>query len=167
MPIPAFLAGLFTGADNPISKLIGLIPNDNEREKARNEVVEHILSIVAANDAGQLEVNRVEAASSNVFVAGWRPFIGWVCGVALAWTYIGEPVATFALARAGYAGAPLPAVQTENLFELVLAMLGMSGLRSFEKYQGVADSIIRKRPKASRDASPPAATTPTRNFRRG
>lgn len=167
MPLPLFLAGLFTGADNPLSKLIGLIPNENEREKARSAVVDHILTIVAANDAGQLEVNKIEAGSSSLFVAGWRPFIGWVCGVAIAWAFIGQPVADFVLARTQYAGVALPKIETDYLMQLILAMLGMSGLRSFEKYQGVADSIIKPRRAAGRDASPPAAATQSKDFHRG
>lgn len=85
----------------------------------------------------QLEVNKVEAAHKSIFVAGWRPFIGWVCGAALAWSFIGYPIGEFIVALIG-SSADLPSVQTDSLFELVLGMLGLGGLRTFEKMKGVS-----------------------------
>ena len=86
---------------------------------------------------GQLEVNKAEAASSSAFVAGWRPFIGWVCGMGCAWNWIGLPVAKFGLAVAGHSLALDPADLSE-MMPLLLGMLGLGGLRSFEKVKGVA-----------------------------
>lgn len=85
----------------------------------------------------QLEVNKVEAAHKSIFVAGWRPFIGWVCGASLAWSFIGYPIGEFIVALIG-SSADLPSVQTDSLFELVLGMLGLGGLRTFEKMKGVS-----------------------------
>lgn len=86
---------------------------------------------------GQLEINKTEAAHKSIFVAGWRPFIGWVCGVALAWSFVGYPICEFVVALVGVS-VDLPTVQTESLFELVLGMLGLGGLRTFEKMKGVS-----------------------------
>jgi len=86
---------------------------------------------------GQLDVNKAEAASSSAFVAGWRPFIGWVCGMGCAWNWIGLPVAKFGLAVYGHPLDLQPADLSE-MMPLLLGMLGLGGLRSFEKVKGVA-----------------------------
>jgi hypothetical protein len=85
----------------------------------------------------QVEVNKVEAGHSSVFVAGWRPSIGWVCAAGLAWAFVVAPIASWSLMVLGIK-AELPAIQFDHLFELVLAMLGIGGLRTFEKLRGVA-----------------------------
>jgi hypothetical protein len=86
---------------------------------------------------GQLDINTAEASNPNVFVAGWRPFIGWVCGSACAWNWLLLPIAKFACA---YLGHPLnlsPADLTE-MWPLLAGMLGLGSLRTFEKVKGVA-----------------------------
>ena len=120
-----------------IDKALDLIPNENDRQRAKEDMERGILD--AANQAllGQLEINKVEAAHRSIFVAGWRPFIGWVCGAGIAWAFIGQPIANWAVEAFGL-GVPLPIIPTDNLMELVLAMLGMGGLRTFEKLRGVA-----------------------------
>jgi hypothetical protein len=85
----------------------------------------------------QADVNKVEAASTDRFVAGWRPFIGWVCGSALAWHYIGRPLAGWLLLIAGQP-ANIPAVELGDLIIILLGMLGLGGLRTTEKLKGAA-----------------------------
>jgi hypothetical protein len=84
---------------------------------------------------GQLEVNAAEAAHPSIFVAGWRPFIGWCCGLGFLWASIGHPIVGWiALAR----GWPVPpAIDTEVLLYVLGGMLGLGTLRSFEKTKGV------------------------------
>lgn len=82
--------------------------------------------------AGQLEVNKVEAAHSSLFVAGWRPFIGWVCGAALAYQFVIRPIVTWAVPSMGYTIAEMPGLD-DNLWELLTGMLGLGGLRTYEK----------------------------------
>lgn len=96
-----------------------------------------LLQMYQNGDLAQLEVNKVEAASSSVFVAGWRPAIGWVCGTACAWNWIGLPVAKLALAVAGYKLALAPADLSE-MMPVLMGMLGLGGLRTIEKINGVA-----------------------------
>jgi hypothetical protein len=114
-----------------------LIPDRAAAERAKAEMEQQL--VTAANQAAlaQVEVNKVEAAHSSVFVAGWRPSIGWVCAAGLAWAFVVAPVASWALMVLGVK-AELPAIQFDHLFELVLAMLGIGGLRTFEKLRGVA-----------------------------
>ena len=88
-------------------------------------------------DQSQAHVFEQEAASRNVFVAGWRPFIGWTCGSAFAWSYFLMPVCNFIL---GALGHPLVNVSFDmnTLTSVMYGLLGLGGLRTFEKIKGVA-----------------------------
>ena len=87
--------------------------------------------------SGQMEINKIEAASSSVFVAGWRPFAGWTCGIGLAYVSIIEPIARLIATLCGYEGA-FPAIDTTLTMQVLLGMLGMGGLRTLDKIKGVA-----------------------------
>ena len=87
--------------------------------------------------SGQMEINKVEAGSSSVFVAGWRPFAGWTCGIGLAYVSIIEPIARLIATLAGYTGI-FPAIDTTLTMQVLLGMLGMGGLRTLDKIKGVA-----------------------------
>jgi len=86
---------------------------------------------------GQLDVNKVEAASSSLFVAGWRPAIGWICGAAFAFKFIGGPAA-YVLSQ--WLGHPivLPNFDFTEMSTILLGMLGLGGLRTVEKVKGVS-----------------------------
>lgn len=86
---------------------------------------------------GQLDINKVEAASGSVFVAGWRPFIGWVCGAAFAYKFVLAPAAAFALTAAGHS-VVLPVLDFTEMLTVLLGLLGLGGLRTVEKIKGVA-----------------------------
>ena len=90
----------------------------------------------------QQEINKIEAQHRSVFVAGWRPFIGWVCGVSIAFYFIPQfALAAYIWASQSLASGQLlsyPSEGAEHLFELVLALLGMATLRSVEKFGKVA-----------------------------
>lgn len=83
----------------------------------------------------QIGVNQAEASSGSLFVAGWRPFIGWVCGAALVYQYIARPLITWGALAAGHTLPPMPGLD-ENLWQLLLGMLGLGGLRTVEKVKG-------------------------------
>lgn len=120
-----------------LDKLVDRIPDPNARAEAREQAESDLLKVVSDNIQGQLDINKVEAAHKSVFVAGWRPFIGWVCGVGLAWEFLGQPIALWVIAYQQIEMG-LPSVASEHLMELTLGMLGIAGLRSFEKLRGVA-----------------------------
>ena len=86
---------------------------------------------------GQMEINKAEAANPSVFVSGWRPFIGWVCGAACAWNWIGLPMAK---ALAVYHQVPfaLSPADLSEMMPVLIGLLGLGGLRTVEKIQGVA-----------------------------
>jgi hypothetical protein len=88
-------------------------------------------------DKAQTDVNAVEAANPNIFVSGWRPFIAWVCGVALAFNYL-TPYIGWLVASVFHQSIPMPPKLDGSLTELVTAMLGLAGMRSWEKYKGLA-----------------------------
>jgi hypothetical protein len=85
----------------------------------------------------QIAVNQAEAASSNLFVAGWRPFIGWTCGAAFAYKFVLAPAAAFALTAAGHP-IELPVLDFTEMSTVLLGMLGIGALRTVEKVKGVA-----------------------------
>jgi len=109
------------------------VPDPEARAKAEAD----LRNSLQAWDKGQTDVNAVEAASSSVFVAGWRPFIGWCCGVALAYQYVVTPIVMW-LAAMAHLALPMPPKLDDTLWQLVFAMLGLGGLRSYEKVMGVA-----------------------------
>jgi len=109
-----------------------VIPDKAEREKAQAELVKMQLNGELQQLAGQLDINKTEAQHQSVFVAGWRPFIGWVCGVALCYQFVLRPVITWAVPSLGYTVAEMPGLD-DNLWELMFGMLGLGGLRSYEK----------------------------------
>lgn len=124
---------------DPISAGIDLVktavdkiwPDAGEADRRK---IETIVTLTTA----QLAVNQAEASNASVFVAGWRPFIGWICGASLAYTYIGYPVLLWAGALWFPQISPPSLMNDDMLLELVLGMLGLGGLRTFEKLKGVA-----------------------------
>ena len=80
----------------------------------------------------QIEVNKVEAISNSLFVSGWRPFVGWTCGVALCYHFVLQPFLTFVLYSFGQQ-ITLPTFDMGTLTTILMGMLGLGGLRSYEK----------------------------------
>ena len=103
----------------------------------KSEVEKQQLAAAVMVVQGQLDINKVEAANPSVFVSGWRPFIGWVCGSACAWNWIGLPLAKMALTIWGHPLDLAPANLTEML-PVLMGMLGLGALRTVEKVKGVA-----------------------------
>jgi hypothetical protein len=119
------------------SLLDKLLPDTEAANKAKAE----LLSMQAKGELdallGQLEINKEEAKSDSRFVAGWRPFTGWTCGLALFYVALGEPVLRFvATVWFGYAGT-YPQIDTDLTMQVLLGMLGLAGARSWERTKGV------------------------------
>ena len=120
-----------------VDKFVDRIPNSNERARAKEDLEKGLVDAANQVMLAQTEINKAEASHASRFVAGWRPFIGWVCGVGIAWSMVAQPVVQWAIIAWGD-GSDLPVIDTSYLMELVTAMLGMSGLRTFEKMKGVS-----------------------------
>jgi len=127
--------------DMLIGPVTGLLDKFIEDKDTKAKLA-HDLATMAERHAqelakGQLEINAAEAKHRSIFVAGWRPFIGWTCGIALAWHFVLAPIVIFG---AGYAGVALPELPTfdmDSLMTVLLGMLGLGGLRTFEKAKGL------------------------------
>lgn len=113
-----------------------VLPDVAERDKVLAELQAELSRQVAEVNKAQAEVNKTEAANSRLFVSGWRPFIGWICAVSLGWHYIGMPLGLW-LAAIYDPALTLPALGDDGLMELVFGMLGIGGLRTYEKKIGV------------------------------
>ena len=114
-----------------------IFPDPAQASEAKLKLLELQQNGELAIMTAQTDINKTEAASSSVFVSGWRPAIGWVCALALAYQYLVRPLGGTIASLLGMTIPPLPGLD-DNLWQLMMGMLGMGGLRTFEKVQGVA-----------------------------
>jgi len=98
---------------------------------------------------GQLEINKMEAQHKSIFVAGWRPFCGWVGGFGLAYAAVIEPVMRFAASMFGYSGS-FPVLDTAITMQVLFGMLGLGAYRTYEKQKGVQSDSLTGRSSKSR-----------------
>jgi hypothetical protein len=140
------LGDLIKGALGPIMDgVLRFIPDKNERARAKEQMEGQMLAAMTSLVQGQLQINMKEAEHKSVFVAGARPFLLWVCGFAYAWTFILQPLGTWVVLVAGIEVADLPTLDLGPLSTLTLGMLGLGGLRTYEKRLGVANQGIKKK----------------------
>ena len=125
------------GIDDAIAAALKILDKFVPDPQARQTAESELRSSLQLWDKGQTDVNAVEAANPTVFVSGWRPVIGWVCGLALAYQYVAAPILMWLAATLGIPLASPPKLD-DTLWQLVFAMLGIGGLRTFEKLKGVA-----------------------------
>ena len=114
-----------------------LIPDPKMKAEALQKLEEMRQSGDLAVISGQNEINKIEAGNTNLFVSGWRPVIGWVCGSALAFQLVIGPMIVWGSAIA-HKPVSLPTMQTELLTTLLVGMLGLGGMRTVEKLNGVS-----------------------------
>lgn len=122
----------------PVTGLLDKFIEDKD-QKAK---LAHEVATMAENHAleiakGQMEINAVEAANSNVFVSGWRPFIGWTCGLGMFGNFITIPFSNFVLALFGI-DIVIPLVPLETMMPVLMGMLGLGAMRTYEKKSGVS-----------------------------
>jgi len=128
-----------------ISSLIGpvtgildkVIEDKDQKAKLAHEIA--TMSDTHAQQAllSQLEINKAEAASGSLFKGGWRPFVGWVCGVAFAYHFVIQPLIVFILTVFGSDIPELPEFDMSTLLTTLGGLLGIGGLRSYEKTKGL------------------------------
>jgi len=128
-----------------IGPVAGLLDKFIEDKDQKNALAHEIATLATrqAHEAnlGQIEINKAAASHRSVFVAGWRPFIGWTCGVALAYHFIFYPIIVFAIMTFPELPVPvdsLPEFNMDSLMTVLLGMLGLGGLRTAEKIKGVS-----------------------------
>lgn len=115
-----------------------LWPDPAQRDAAKLELLRLQQSGDLSVITGQIAINQVEAASPSVFVAGWRPAIGWVCGAACAWNWIGLPMLKAALLLVGGPAVALAPADLSEMLPVLMGMLGLGILRTTEKINRVA-----------------------------
>jgi len=125
-----------------IEPVTGLLDKFIE-DKDQKAQLAHELATMADRHAqdlaiAQIEVNKAEAASGSIFKGGWRPFIGWVCGSAFAYHFVLQPVIVFVVLAVGVDLPPLPEFDMTSLMTVLMGMLGLGGLRTYEKKQGIS-----------------------------
>ena len=124
-----------------IGPVTGLLDKFIEDKDTKNALAHEIatLSQKQAQEAmiAQLEVNKAEAAHKSLFVAGWRPFIGWVCGLGFFSNFIVIPVANFVLQLLSNP-VVIPMIDTSQMMPVLMGMLGLGAMRTVEKVQKVS-----------------------------
>ena len=128
-----------------VSSLIGpvtgildkVIEDKDQKAKLAHELATMADKLSHEQQLAQIEVNKAEAASGSLFKGGWRPFIGWVCGVAFCYHFVVQPVIIFVVAVAGVTIPDLPEFQMNTLLTVLGGMLGIGGLRTYEKQKGL------------------------------
>ena len=134
---------IIKGAIGPLFEgVLRLIPDKNARREAEEIFDTQILTAMTGLVQGQLEINKQEAQHASIFVAGWRPAIGWICGLGLVMHYIVLPLVVWVAFLAGYDLSSAPKLDIGDLMVLLTGMLGLGGLRTYEKRLGVARADI-------------------------
>lgn len=132
------MSAILSSLVGPVTGLLDKFIEDKDQKNA----LAHEIATMSERHAqelakGQLEVNKVEAASKSMFVAGWRPGIGWTCCLALLSNYILIPMANFFLVVAGQ-DITVPGLDMSTMMPVLLGMLGLGAMRTVEKTQKVS-----------------------------
>ena len=122
----------------PVASLLDkFIPDADTKNKLAHEIATMAQRHAHEANMGNLEINKTEAQHRSLFVAGWRPFLGWGLSFAMIWHFVLVPLITFICAFAGVDIPELPHFDMESLMTVLLGMLGLGGVRSFEKAKGL------------------------------
>jgi len=122
----------------PISALLDkFIPDKDLREKLSHDIATMAEKHTQEQVMAQIEVNKVEAAHRNMFVAGWRPAIGWICALGMAGNFLVIPFVNMGLELTG-TDVLIPMIQLAEMMPVLMGMLGLGAMRSFEKAKGVS-----------------------------
>ena len=129
---------LITSLVGPVTGLLDKFIEDKDQKSA----LAHEIATMGEKHAqeamlAQLEINKSEAASGSLFKGGWRPFVGWICGFALLYHFILSPLIIFIVTLTGATIPPLPEFDMGSLMTVLLGMLGIGGLRTYEKQKGL------------------------------
>ena len=122
----------------PVSGILDKFVEDKDQKAA----LAHEMATMSDNHAqqallAQLEINKAEAASGSLFKGGWRPAVGWVCALAFAYHYLLQPFLVFILTASGVDLPELPVFDMSTLLTVLGGLLGIGGLRSYEKTKGL------------------------------
>lgn len=118
-----------------INKILDFIPDPAQKLAAQQQ----LMASLQAWDLQQVQIDTAEASNSNIFVSGWRPFVGWICGVAMAYKFIIQPFLIFILiaCKVNFDIKLLPILDWTEMSTVLFGMLGIGGMRTYEKINGV------------------------------
>lgn len=138
MSLISVIGGIF----DPIKDIISEVVVDKDKRDQVNlqlaELEDQALARLDQLQQGQIEVNKIEASSGSVFVAGWRPFVGWVGGVGLGYSILVQPFLSW-IARVAFSyKGDFPVIDNQLMLYVLGGMLGIGGLRTIEKSMGVS-----------------------------
>ncbi len=124
-----------------IGPVTGLLDKFIEDKDQKNAIAHEIATLATkqAHEAqmGQIEILKAEASHRSIFVAGWRPFLGWGLAFAMIWHFVLAPMSMFVCSYAGIEIPMLPVFDMDSLMTVLLGMLGLGGLRTVEKVKGI------------------------------
>lgn len=133
------LSTLVGGGVGTIIDAVGTAVDKVHTSEAEKLAAQAVLEQLRSKPAElQAEINKIEAAHRSIWVAGWRPYIGWVCGTAIAWHFMGHEMAAWFFTLVAPGVEPPPQGNPEGLITVLLSLLGLAGMRSYEKTKGVA-----------------------------
>lgn len=139
--MPTFITSLVSSAASIFDKLV---PDKTKAAELKAEFEKLVTSQDFQIQLQQIELNKVEAASPSFFVAGWRPAVGWTCAAGLAYQFLCYPFLQWLNAVFSFTDTPPPTLDMGVLSTLLLGMLGLGGLRTFEKVKEVATKKVGK-----------------------
>ena len=129
---------LLTKVIEPATKLLDKVIEDKDQKaKLAHELATMADKLAHEQQLAQMAINKEEAASGSLFKGGWRPFVGWVCGVAFCYHFIIQPVIIFIVALTGIIIPDLPSFNMNTLLTVLGGLLGIGGLRTYEKQKGL------------------------------
>ena len=129
---------ILTSLIGPVSGILDkVIPDKDMKAKLAHELATMADTHAQQALLAQLEINKAEPASGSVFKGGWRPFVGWVCGIALLYHFILSPLIIFSVTLTGIEIPPIPEFDMGSLMTVLMGMLGLGGLRTYEKQKGI------------------------------
>ena len=129
---------VITSLVGPVTGLLDkFIEDKDQKAKLAHEIATMGEKHAQEATLAQLEINKAEAASGSLFKGGWRPFVGWVCAVAFAYHFVIQPLLIFIFSYIGIDPPDLPEFQMNTLLTVLGGLLGIGGLRSYEKTKGL------------------------------
>jgi len=142
----SIISDIFSGGVSGFLSSVGQFAKDIRQAitgeispEKKAEIEQRALEIEYLLTKAQTDINLEEAKNPNLFVSGWRPFVGWICGFSLAWQFIGNPIFEWAVKLAGK-NITAPALDTGSLITVLFTLLGLGGMRSYEKIKGAQDN---------------------------
>lgn len=129
---------LLTNLIAPATQLLDkFIEDKDQKAKLAHELATMADKMAHDERLAQISVNKEEASSGSIFKGGWRPFIGWVCGIAFFYHFVCQPIIVFVIAIVGIDIPTLPKFEMNTLLTVLGGMLGIGSLRTYEKQKGL------------------------------